>query len=45
MLARHNDPEPPSLFEIPDAGHMDLINPESPAGLTVIELVTRLAQE
>jgi acetyl esterase/lipase len=45
MLARHNDLEPPSLLEIPDAGHMDLIDPESPTGLTVIDLVTRLARE
>jgi acetyl esterase/lipase len=42
MLARQNDREPPSLLEIPDAGHMDLIDPESPAGLIVIALVTRL---
>lgn len=45
MLARHNDPEPPSLLEIPDSGHMDLIDPESPAGSIVIDLVTRLARE
>lgn len=45
MLARHNDPQPPSLFEIPDAGHMDLIDPDSPAGSTVIDLITRLARE
>lgn len=45
MKARQNDLEPPSLFEIPDAGHMDLIDPDSPAGLTVIDLVTRLARE
>src|SRR5271169_1147978 len=37
MLARQNDPEPPSLLEIPDAGHMDLIDPNSPAGSTVID--------
>jgi acetyl esterase/lipase len=45
MSARQNDPEPPNLFEIPNAGHMDLIDPDSPAGLTVIDLVTRLARE
>lgn len=45
MLARQNDPERPSLREIPDARHMDLIDPESPAGLTVIDLVARLARE
>jgi len=45
MRARQNDPEPPSLLEVPNAGHMDLIDPESPAGLTVIDLVTRLAGE
>ena len=45
MLARHNDPEPPSLLEIPDSGHMDLIDPESPAGSIVIDLITRLARE
>jgi acetyl esterase/lipase len=45
MWTRRNHPEPPSLLEIPDAGHMDLIDPESPAGLTVIDLVTRLARK
>ena len=45
MLARQDDAERPSLLEIPDAGHMDLIDPESPAGLTVIDLVTRLARK
>jgi dipeptidyl aminopeptidase/acylaminoacyl peptidase len=45
MQARQNEPERPSLLEIPDAGHMDLIDPESPAGLIVIDLVTRLARE
>jgi acetyl esterase/lipase len=45
MRARQNDPVRPSLLEIPDAGHMDLIDPDSPAGLTVIDLVTRLARE
>jgi acetyl esterase/lipase len=45
MRARQNDPEPPSLLELPGAGHMDLIDPESPVGLTVIDLVTRLARE
>jgi dipeptidyl aminopeptidase/acylaminoacyl peptidase len=45
MRARQNDPVRPSLLEIPDAGHMDLIDPDSPAGLTVIDLVTRVARE
>jgi acetyl esterase/lipase len=45
MQARQNDPERPNLLEILDAGHMDLIDPESPAGLVVIDLVTRLARE
>jgi acetyl esterase/lipase len=45
MKARQADAEPPSLLEIPDSGHMDLIDPELPVGLTVIELVARLARE
>ena len=45
LLARQNDPERPSLLEIPNIGHMDLIDPESPAGSTVIDLITRLARE
>jgi len=45
MLARQNDPERPILLELPNIGHMDLIDPESPAGLIVIDLVTRLARE
>jgi acetyl esterase/lipase len=45
MRARRNDPEPPSLLEFSDAGHMDLIDPESRAGLTVIDLVARFARE
>jgi len=44
MGTRRNDPEPPSLLEIPEAGHMDLIDPESTAGLIVIDLVTRFAR-
>ena len=44
MLARQNDPERPSLLEIPGAGHMELIDPDSPAGLTVIQLVSRIVQ-
>ena len=39
--ARSNDPDPPTLIEIPNAGHMDLIDPESPAGLMVLDLVLR----
>jgi len=45
MQARQNESQPASLLELPDAGHMDLIHPESPAGLTVIDLVTQLAQK
>lgn len=44
LKARQDDAQPPTLHEIPDAGHMDLIDPESPAGLTVLNLVTELAQ-
>lgn len=44
IWTRQNDPQPPSLVEIPEAGHMDLIDPESSAGLIVIDLVTRLAE-
>jgi pimeloyl-ACP methyl ester carboxylesterase len=43
--ARQNDPERPGLVELPDAGHMDLIDPESPAGIIVLDLVARLARE
>ena len=45
IRARHKDPEPPRLLEMPATGHMDLIDPESPTGLTVVDLVARLAQE
>ena len=45
MGARQNDPQRPMLLEIPEAGHMDLIDPQSPACSTVIDLVTRLARE
>jgi pimeloyl-ACP methyl ester carboxylesterase len=44
MWTRRNHPEPPSLLEIPGAGHMDLIDPESSAGLSVIDLVTGFAR-
>jgi acetyl esterase/lipase len=40
--ARRNDPVPPTLIEIPDAKHMDLIDPESVAGAKVMEIVLRL---
>jgi acetyl esterase/lipase len=40
--ARSNDPVPPTLIEIPDAAHMDLIDPRSPAGHKVIETVLTL---
>jgi pimeloyl-ACP methyl ester carboxylesterase len=45
LWTRQNDPEPPRLLEIPEARHMDLIDPKSLAGLIVIDLVTRLAEE
>ncbi len=38
------DPEPPSFIEIPNAGHMDLIDPESPAGAMILNLVLKLQQ-
>jgi acetyl esterase/lipase len=43
--ARKNDPEPPKLVEIPGAGHMDLIDPKSPAGVTVLKLIFQHAKE
>jgi len=45
LRARQNDPEPPSLLEIPNATHMDLIDPKSSAGLKTINLIARLARE
>ena len=42
--ARCNDPVPPTLIEIPDAKHMDLIDPESSAGAKVIEIVLQLVE-
>ena len=45
MQARKSDSRPPELLELTDAGHMDLIDPESRAGLSVIDLVTRLTRE
>jgi acetyl esterase/lipase len=44
IRVRRNDPEPPSLLELPKTGHMDLIDPESPACRTVMDLVTRFAR-
>ena len=41
--ARKCDSHPPSLIEIPNAGHMDLIDAESPAGAMVLDLVLQLA--
>src|SRR6516165_9350344 len=41
LWTRRSDPEPPSRLEIPDAGHMDLIDPELPAGLAVIDFLNR----
>jgi len=39
--ARARDPQPPTLVEIPNAMHMDLIDPQSPAGAEVLNLVLR----
>jgi acetyl esterase/lipase len=39
--ARSKDPVPPTLIEIPNAKHMDLIDPESSATNKVIEIVLR----
>ncbi len=39
--ARDNDPVPPTLIELPNAKHMDLIDPEAAAGVNVIEIVLR----
>ncbi len=39
--ARRNDPVPPTLIELPNAKHMDLIDPEAAAGVNVIEIVLR----
>jgi acetyl esterase/lipase len=36
---RKHDPQPPKLIEIPNASHMDLIAPDSPAGEQVIKIV------
>lgn len=41
--ARKHDPMPPTIIEISNATHMDLIDPESPAGAQVTEIVLRLA--
>jgi acetyl esterase/lipase len=45
MQASQNDLERPTLVEMPEASHMDLINPESPAGRTVIDVVAQLARD
>jgi acetyl esterase/lipase len=45
IWTRQSDPEPPSFMEVPDAGHMDLIDPKSLAGVIVIDLVTHVAEE
>jgi len=45
LRARQNDPEPPSLLEIPDAGHMDLIDSHSATGSTVLDLVARVVRD
>jgi acetyl esterase/lipase len=44
VAAGRKETHPPSLLEIPHAGHMDLIDPESPTGVTVIDLVVSLAR-
>ena len=43
--SRKKDPEPPSLTELPATGHMELIDPETSAGKTVLDLVARVARE
>jgi acetyl esterase/lipase len=42
VAAHRGDPVPPRLIEIPQATHMDLIEPESAAGVEVIDIVVRL---
>jgi pimeloyl-ACP methyl ester carboxylesterase len=39
---QQGDPQAPNLLEIPNAGHMDLIDPKSAAGLIVIDLIKGL---
>ncbi len=41
VAAHGEDPVPPTLIEIPNARHMDLIDPETSAGRKVIEIVLR----
>ena len=40
--AHRSDPMPPTLIEIAHATHMDLIDPEFPAGAQVIDVVLRM---
>lgn len=42
VAAHREDRVPPMLIEIPNAAHMDLIDPETPAGRTVIEIVRQV---
>ncbi len=44
IAARKNDPEPPTVVEIANGTHMELIDPESTAGVQVIEIVLRQIQ-
>jgi dipeptidyl aminopeptidase/acylaminoacyl peptidase len=45
VWTRQNDLDPPRLLEIQDTGHMDMIDPKSLAGLIVIDMMSRLAEE
>lgn len=45
FVERHrHDPLPPTLIEIPNAAHMDLVDPNTSAGQRVIEIVLDLAK-
>ncbi len=45
VQARSGDAHPPKLIEIPNARHMDLIDPEVAAGKEVIEIVLQATNE
>ena len=45
QAARKNDANPPRMIELLDAGHMELIDPESTAGTMVLDLVVRVAKQ
>ena len=44
VQARRGDSMPPTLIEIPGAGHMELIDPKTPAGAMVIDLIVGLVK-